>query len=75
MIVYPYRQPNGSRLILNAVSLDDARKWLSDCSGPGVAFCKVDMEFAAIRETMTAPDRDDRIDALLAVNHNYVTHG
>ena len=73
MIVYPYRQKNGYRSILEAVDRDDARQWLKSCSGRGVRFCEVKMEVPELHETQMAQDSDDRIDRLLSEHRNFVT--
>jgi hypothetical protein len=73
MVVYPYRQPNGYRSILEAVDRDDARQWLKGCAGHGVRFCEVDMDIATLHETQLAQDSDTRIENLLATHRIFVT--
>lgn len=73
MNVYPYRQKNGRRSILEAVDRSDARQWLKSCSGRGVLFCEVEMDVPELHKTQFAQDSDDRIDKLLSEHRNFVT--
>lgn len=65
---FPYRQGNGYRSVLQAVSRDDARRTLH---GWGAVFCEVKMDVDALFALYADPDRDAQIDALLAAHENF----
>jgi hypothetical protein len=72
MVVYPYRQKNGRRSILEATCRDDARQWLRTF-GKGTRFCEVEMDVVFLHYAQGGERIDFIVDSFLDCLRNFTT--